>query len=103
MCMALGMTPEQENFRSDVLKRDSATLLHPPGEGKVAWTQALCATMASKQLSGSKGLARHVLRAICGSHSAYRDAKVGLRLQHQSQARALPADCSKKPPCLKLT
>ena len=59
-------------------------------EEKAAWTLGLCAAMAAKQLSGSKALARHALQALCGSHSSYRDAKVGLRLQQQAQACCSP-------------
>ena len=70
-------------FQPDRWHPDSA------GDAKAAWTRALCGAMAEAQLSGAKKLARHALLALWGSQSAYRDVKVGLTLQKQSQVRTL--------------
>lgn len=49
--------------------------------------------MADGLLPGAgKKLARQALRAVCGGHSAYRDAKVSYRLRLQLQVRAVPSE-----------
>ena len=59
------------------------TLLIRAGED---WKPLLCSAMADGLLPGAgKKLARQALRALCGGHSAYRDAKVSFRLRLQLQ------------------
>ena len=56
-----------------------------PGED---WKPLLCSAMADGLLPGAgKKLARQALRALCGGHSAYRDAKVSFRLRLLLQVR----------------
>ena len=65
------------------------------GDAREDWKQALCAAMSDGLLSGSgKKLARRALRALCGGHSAYRDAKVSSRLHLQLQVRITPNACN---------
>ena len=63
------------------------TCLARPGED---WKPLLCSAMADGLLPGAgKKLARQALRALCGGHSAYRDAKVSFRLRLQLQVRTV--------------
>ncbi len=58
------------------------------GDEREAWKQTLCAAMADGLLLGhGKKLARQGLRALCGGHSSYRDAKISYRLRLQLQVR----------------
>ncbi len=69
------------------------TRLTRPGED---WKPLLCSAMADGLLPGAgKKLARQALRALCGGHSAYRDAKGSFRLRLQLQVRNVQsARCS---------